>query len=65
VPEEEREKEKCDAYLDVFKNRLSGQQEVALALLFDIRSKRYYLRSEKTKQYRKFGWEVTDGLVGS
>ena len=43
--EDEKETEKCSAYLDIFKNRWSGQLGKPIALQFCELSKRFYLES--------------------
>ena len=63
VPEDDRTEEGCDAYIDVFKNRFSGTQEVSLALLFDSKSKRFYLRSDQQRLWHEYDWKVKDKIV--
>lgn len=57
---EEAEKEECDGYIDVFKNRFSGKQDVAVAVKFEDKSKRFYMPDGKEMLYRQFGWVKGD-----
>ena len=57
VPTPEIEAEGCHAYLDIFKNRFSGRQDVSVALLFDEPSKRFYREQEPRLRIKAYGWE--------
>jgi len=57
VTEEEAEKGtySSDAVLDIFKNRFLGQQEKAVALNFEPKSKRFYMAKNSEMLYYDFG----------
>jgi len=55
-PEDEKEKEQCDAYIDIFKNRFSGRQDDVIALQFNDRCKRFYMASNMEALNREYGW---------
>lgn len=47
----------CNAFVDIFKNRFSGQQDVSVALLFDTLTKRFCMASDVNQAFKKYGWE--------
>lgn len=57
VRPEEREKEDCDTYIDIFKSRFSGRQDFTVPVMFCQDSKRFYARAEIPTLYRQYGWE--------
>ena len=57
VPEDEREKEECDAFIDIFKNRFSGRQDIPIAVMFDDRCKRFYMESDRRALVKDYGWQ--------
>lgn len=46
----------CDTIIDVFKNRLVGEQDYAIMQYFDVKSKRIY--SDDISLYKEYGWET-------
>jgi twinkle protein len=54
VPTDETDEEGCAAYLDIFKNRISGVQDVDVALLFDDRCKRFYMLNEQKTLWTEY-----------
>jgi twinkle protein len=56
LTDEERDKEGCDSFIDVFKNRYSGKQDISVSLNFDTKSKRFYMPSNAGMLHRQFGW---------
>lgn len=56
LTDEEKNKENCDNYIDVFKNRYSGKQDVSVAVNFEYKSKRFYMPEGKEMLFKQFGW---------
>lgn len=48
--------EPCDAVIEVFKNRFSGQQDIEIQLKFDDSCKRFYMASDVTGRLRNYSW---------
>ena len=64
VPEKEQAEEKCHNIVDIFKDRFTGSQGKAAALLFDEGCKRFYMETERGLRMRKYGWtSLTGGIT--
>ena len=53
---EEQQEHGCDAFVDIFKNRFSGQQDKSIALVFNETAKRFYMESEN-QLTDKYSWD--------
>ncbi len=60
VPPDEQDEACCDAYLDIFKNRISGTQDVEIKLLFSDKCKRFYQHSAQSTLWQEYGWKPAE-----
>jgi len=51
------EEGRFDTVLDIFKNRFSGRQDEPVGLLFEPRSRRFYMPSMTERKIHQYGWE--------
>lgn len=54
--EKETQELGCDAIVDIFKNRFSGQQDIEIQLNFRNDCKRFYMPSEPKGYEFNLGW---------
>ncbi len=54
---EEIKKEGCDSFIDVFKNRIDGQQGDEVAAMFCDKTKRFYQASSLIGRNFEYGWQ--------
>ena len=58
VKKGDEEAGRFDTVLDIFKNRFSGRQDEPVGLMFEPKSRRFYMPSQVERKNYRYGWEA-------